>query len=60
MLNISKSEKNTIYMKEPGPRRYLCTDMNGDQFVSSDIHYELVAELKSETVRFPVYKLVGV
>lgn len=47
-------------MKEPGLRKYLCTDMNGDQFVSSDIHYELVAELKNETVRFPVYKLVGV
>ena len=47
-------------MKEPDLRRYLCTDMNGDQFVSSDIHYELVAELKRETVRFPVYKLVGV
>ena len=55
-----KSKKNTVYMKEPDLRRYLCTDMNGDQFVSSDIHYELVAELKRETVRFPVYKLVGV
>ena len=55
-----KSKKNTVYIKEPGLRKYLCTDMNGDKFVSSDIHHELVAELKSETVRFPVYKLVGV
>lgn len=55
-----KSRENTIYMKDPKFRRYLCTDMNGNQFVSSDVHYELVAELKSDTVRLPVYKLVGV
>lgn len=55
-----KSKKNTIYMNEPGLRRYLCTDMDGNQFISSDVHYELVDELKSDTVRFPVYKLVGV
>ena len=52
-----KSRENTI---EPDLRKYLYTDMNWNQFVSSDIHYELVAELKNETVRFPVYKLVGV
>ena len=55
-----KSKKNTTYMKELDFHRYLCTDMNGNQFISSDVHYDLVAELKSETVRFPVYKLVGV
>lgn len=55
-----KSKKNISYMKEPDLRRYLCTDMNGNQFVSSDVHYELVDELRSNTVYFPVYRLVGV
>ena len=55
-----RSKKNINYIKEPVLRRYLCTDMNGNQFISSDVHYELVAELKSDTVRFPVYRLVGV
>lgn len=55
-----RSRKNTTYIKEPEFHRYLCTDMNGNQFISSNVHYELVDELKSETVRFPVYKLVGV